>query len=186
MKKLVLFLLLLTACGGVASPQSEPTSNSPYIEGRYACENYTLAFQRVNFQYGGVDPAEVYKAVDAWNEALGPRITLLDSPSNDNNPYKDPEKAKTHIFVEADPDLEVAGNIIFRNYVGPCSCWIRMAPGAVWQEIAHEIGHCLGLNHTTENGSIMEAFVDIGAYITQENVDLVLEHTNLNDPLEVK
>lgn len=189
-KLIILMLpLILIACGNGNPEENQggPTiieQGRLYDEERYACREYTVFWQDLNYSALGGEAA-IQQAIQIWNEALGDaRFKPLDSPDKASNPFRDENKARSAIFVWIESDQKPQG--YFRTWAqyGPCACGISMRPESANSPLllAHELGHCLRLMHTDEDGSIMERFVDIDAYVTQENIDLVLEHTNLNDP----
>lgn len=181
-----LFLCLFAifaACGTSTTPTTAP-SKPLYNPEKYACREYTVFWQDLNYNvFGG--QAAIERAMALWNESLGDtRFIGLDSPSKEDNPFRDENAARSAILVYITDDQKPQGLAQYLSLYGPCACAISMLPEAanVSLLLAHELGHCLGLNHTNEPGSIMEAYVDSDAFISQENIDLVLEHTNLQDP----
>ena len=181
--------LILIACGNGNPEENQggPTimeQGRLYDEERYACREYTVFWQDLNYSALGGEAA-IRHAIQTWNIALGAtRLKPLDSPDKASNPFRDENKARSAIFIWIENDQEPQGFARPWKQYGPCACGISMRPEAANSILllAHELGHCLGLYHTTEEGSIMEKYVDTDAYITQENIDLVLEHTNLDDP----
>jgi hypothetical protein len=181
----LLSLLFLASCGSASGPSIGEASwdGQNYNEDFYACRTYSIVVQEVN--YGDTGP--VHEAVANWNTALGDdRFVVYDSPANADSPFHIPALQRSAIVIARDINQKFAGWTRRLTSYGPCSCDITVSYNGALDPlvIAHELGHCLGMKHTDPEDiyNVMRSLIVIGATITDEDVAIVKEHTNLNDP----
>lgn len=178
----ILLLLFFLGCGSnqdIQDPVEEFQYGDAYYAGRHACKVYTPFIKELS--YGPEYTPIVEGAVEAWNNALGEdRFNLLLSPTNEENPFRDPELKDGAIFIHRDDTLgRVLGFTLFLKQYGVCACQIAINPIAqsTVNVLIHELGHCLGLGHVPDIGSIMYPAPYANQVITQEMIDLVKSHT---------
>jgi hypothetical protein len=121
--------------------------------------------------------------VSEWESALGEdRFNIIDSPSKEDNPFRDAILAQSTILIGLNRSLQAQGRAVFLTDYGPCACDISLRPEATDEVLilVHELGHCLGLTHSdpSELYNVMGAFFLEDAFITQESVDLVKANTH--------
>lgn len=174
----------LTNCGTALLPTEEnDTPQIPSVpsdahllrEGWKTCGEYRI----------GVDPREHLnderkerlrsasrKAMETWNALLGfPLFVEVDMKLCTNRDI--------NIKLDENPDrgFSLYGREFFDTW---CGCSITVGENAIsWQVVAHELGHCIGLDHSTSEESLMYEYAN-GGKITQEMLEVVANNSDPN------
>ncbi len=147
---LVLLLLLSASCGPACVDDAEQPFQKKYIE------------YPVYIDPGNVNPEAVAGAVDFWNF----EGNVIVEPS---------EKASIRVFKVDTLDVGVVGRA---GRLGQY-CVILVVDDD-WDTIAHEIGHCLGFDHTIDGCSIMYKNEGRHPEMTEKIKSLLDYHSNVN------
>lgn len=171
-------MLFTSGCSG-ATNQSDPNTfpsipedATIYRENWLAtCGEYRIAFDardRLTEEERATVRSTGLQAIALWNQALG--FELFREVADDKCLPKD-------INIR---QVETQGALATAVY-GPglfsgswCGCAIFVDPQAIssYKVVAHELGHCLGLSHSKNPGSLMYKFAENGE-LSKEVVELV-------------
>lgn len=184
------FLIGLIVCGiGCKGCNSTPTdlhsiggSNPPEV---YASAGVIYPEYKITFalpdkmeleRYHNLLQATTEEAVRLWNQFLG--VNLFVVGVNKETTALITFKLVPELESTEERYGEVMAKVVVRDYVkGQCEVWITPEGAEKWKVIAHEMGHCLGFNHTENVLSLMYPNPAKGSF-TQQMIDIVLTKLN--------
>ncbi len=164
-KALILFLLL-PGCASKPFIIESPIGSEHKKEGAIIYPSYVM--KQKNSLGAGEQEAFIDPSIKAWNKAMG--FELI-KKSGSGYPI-------TAVYVETLPALnENADAIAFRRVSG-CDVYVKhkfWSNGLDINLIIHEIGHCIGFDHSTYQPSIMWPEVNYTKMITTELKRIIIE-----------
>lgn len=164
--KTLIIVLLLSGCASKPFIVDAPTGTEHKKEGAIIYPSYVMTPK--NALGAGEQEAFIDPSIKAWNKAMG--FELI-KKSGSGYPI-------TAVYVETLPAKNESADAIAYRRIDRCDVYVKhkfWSNGLDINLIIHEIGHCIGFEHSTYQPSIMWPEVDYTKLITTELRRMILE-----------
>jgi hypothetical protein len=165
MKTLLLILLILSSCG---SAQKKAPVSAPI--GSEVLFSY-VAHTEHSYSVYGLSNGLINGAMQAWNDALGRNILT-------RTPGSFPITIQWAEDLTEVRDTPLA-SAYAKRFLDRCEVYMKVIPNTArygYDELGvltHELGHCIGFDHSSNEKSIMYYKVGEDASITTEQIRII-------------